>query len=138
MVLEALRAADLLADDAISAEVIDVRTLSPLDMPTIRTSVAKTGRVIVTDTGWTHCGFAAEIVARLSESAFADLKAPPRRVAMPDCPVPTSPALANPLYPRAQDIAQAAQESLGLEPTIVAPPQTTPGDVPDPSFAGPF
>jgi acetoin:2,6-dichlorophenolindophenol oxidoreductase subunit beta len=138
MVLEALRAATLLADAGIAAEVIDVRTLSPLDMPTITASVAKTGRVVVTDTGWTNCGFAAEIVARLSEAAFADLKAPPRRVAMPDYPVPTSPALANPLYPRAQDIARAAQETLGLAPTIVAPPQTTPGDVPDPSFAGPF
>lgn len=139
MTLEALRAAEMLTADGISAEVIDIRTLKPLDDALILESVRKTGRLIVTDTGWKTGGFAAEIVARIAEQAFSDLKAPPGRVALPDCPSPTTQALANHYYPRAVHIAVTAKRMLGLsadEPVLDASSMLL--DVPDPTFTGPF
>jgi pyruvate/2-oxoglutarate/acetoin dehydrogenase E1 component len=140
MTLEALRAAEMLAEDGIKAEVIDIRTLRPLDNSSILESVRKTGHLLVADTGWKTGGFSAEIVAQISEEAFSDLKSPPRRVALPDCPTPTSWALANRYYPRAVHIAAAARRMLGLsvgEP-VSDTTISTPLDVPDASFNGPF
>ena len=139
MTLEAMRAAEILAKDGLEAEVLDVRTLSPLDDATILDSVRRTGRLLVADTGWKSVGFGAEIVARIAEEAFSSLKAPPRRVALPDCPTPTTPALADHYYPRAINIVHTAKSMLGLngeEPLLL--PSTTPLDVPDMSFTGPF
>jgi pyruvate dehydrogenase E1 component beta subunit len=142
MTLESLRAAERLAQDGVKAEVIDVRTLSPLDDSLILDSVRKTGHLIVTDTGWKTLGFSAEVVARIAEKAFDDLKSPPRRVASPDCPTPSTPALANHYYPRVADIVTTAKKMLGLpvdEVTSSSPPATPiPLDVPDKSFTGPF
>ena len=140
MTLEALRAAEILAKENISAEVIDIRTLRPLDEGLILASVWKTGRLIVADTGWKSAGFGAEIVARAVEGAFNALKAPPARVALPDCPAPTSPALAKDYFPRAVHLVAAAKKMLGLGvdgrelPSFSAVPL----DVPDMSFTGPF
>ena len=140
MTLEALRAAEMLAEDGIKAEVIDIRTLKPLDEELILESVRKTGRLIVADTGWKTVGFSAEIVARIAEEAFTDLRSPPRRVALPDCPSPTTPALANHYYPRAVHIVATAKRMLGLSADIPAQHLITsvPLDVPDMSFTGPF
>ncbi|MFQ5912851.1 MAG: alpha-ketoacid dehydrogenase subunit beta [Nitrospinota bacterium] len=140
MTLEAIRAADVLAQEEIRAEVIDIRTLKPLDEAPILESVRKTGRFIVATTGWKTLGFGAEVVARISEEALGDLKCPPRRVALPDCPTPSTPALANHYYPRADHIIAAAREMLGLDAPEPAPEATAsvPLDVPDPSFTGPF
>ena len=139
MVIEALRAAELLAADGVSAEVVDVRSLRPLDEATILASVRKTGRCIAADTGWTSVGFAAEIVARVAEGAFESLVAPPVRIALPDCPTPTAPALAADYYPRAVHIASAAGRLLGLKKDYEAEAVSTiPLDVPDLSFTGPF
>lgn len=140
MTLETLGAAERLADDGISAEVIDIRTLRPLDGMCILESVRKTGRLIVADTGWKTVGFGAEVVARVAEEAFADLKSPPRRIALPDCPTPTTPALANSYYPRAAHIAATAREMLGLRVDECASDLTdfVALDVPDTSFTGPF
>lgn len=136
MALEAFRAADMLAQQGISAEVVDVRTLRPWDETTVMSSVAKTGHVIVTDTGWAAVGFSAEVVARIAEQGIA-LRKPPRRICLPDSPTPTSPALAAHFYPRAVDLATAAAAMLGA--TFKAPPPPTiPLDVPDMSFTGPF
>jgi len=140
MTLEALRAAEILAKEKISAEVIDVRTLRPLDECLILASVWKTGRLIVADTGWKSAGFGAEIIARAVEGVFNALKAPPARVALPDCPAPTSSALAKDYFPRAVHLVAAAKKMLGLEvegrelPSFSAVPL----DVPDMSFTGPF
>lgn len=140
MTLEALRAAELLRADGVEAEVIDLRTLRPLDEALVLDAVRKTGRVVVTDTSWRTAGFAAEVVARIAEEAFADLKVPPRRVALPECPTPTTPALAGPFYPRAGHIVAAARELLGLavDGALTAPAAGARLDVPDPSFTGPF
>lgn len=140
MTLEALRAAEILAAHGIEAEVIDVRTLKPLDEGLIIESVCKTGRLIVADTGWKTSGFSAEIVARVAEGAFENLKNPPRRVALPDCPSPTTPALANRYYLRAVHIAAEAQRMLGLDLSDASAETAAPWplDVPDKSFTGPF
>lgn len=140
MTLEALRAADILAQEGIRAEVIDVRTLKPLDEELILNSVRKTGRIIVADTAWKTGGFSAEIVARLTESAFNFLKSPPQRVTLPDCPTPTSRALSDHYYPRADRIVMAARKMMGMGSETPIPFMTTDValDVPDKSFIGPF
>ncbi len=139
MTLEALRAAEWLAEEGISAEVIDIRSLRPLDTQTILASVRKTGRLIAADTGGAFCGFSAEILALASEEAFSALLAAPRRVALPDYPTPTSHELAEHYYPRAIDLYRAACESLGRPPGSPEPPmRSTQLDVPNPSFRGPF
>ena len=140
MTLEALRAAEILATDGISAEVIDIRTLRPLDEALVLESVRKTGRLVVADTGWKIGGFSAEIVARTAEEALSDLKSPPQRVALPDCPTATTPALANRYYPQAVHIAGTVRRMLGLgagEP-VSEMVTSVPLDVPDMSFTGPF
>ncbi len=140
MTVEALRAAAVLAGEGLSAEVVDIRTLRPFDGETVIASVRKTGRLIVADTGWTTAGFSAEVLARAVEGAWSDLRCAPRRVALPDCPTPSTPALANRFYPRSEEIAAAAREMLGIagEDRPDEKAASTPLDVPDLSFASPF
>jgi pyruvate dehydrogenase E1 component beta subunit len=136
MALEALRAADLLSDNGISAEVIDLRSLRPWDDETVLESVRKTGRVIVADTGSKTGGFSAEIVARIAEAGIL-LRVPPVRVCLPDSPTPTSPALAAHYYPQGADIAAAAGRMCGSVLSLPPSPHQR-LDIPDPSFTGPF
>lgn len=140
MTLEALRAAKRMEEEGISAEVIDLRSIRPWDEQTILASIRKTGRLVVADSSWKAFGVAAEIITTAVEKEFGSLKAAPERVSLPDCPVPTSPALNKHFYPRAGHIHLAAKKTLGLEPGTdlldVAPGQRL--DVPDPSFTGPF
>lgn len=140
MTLEALRAAELLAPLAIEAEVIDLRTISPLDTATIVQSVRRTGRLVVADLGTRSFGIGGEIVARVAETDPTLLKSPPARVSPPDLPTPTSPVLANLYYPRAIHLVAAVRRQLGLptDPADLTPAPTARLDVPDPSFAGPF
>lgn len=107
MVHEALQAAEELAGRGIEAEVIDPRTLLPLDMDTILKSVRKTHRVVVVHEAVKFCGFGAEIAAQVAETAFDALEAPPLRVAAPFCPVPFSAPLEEAYLPNAQDIVDA-------------------------------
>ncbi len=140
MTLEALRAAERLAEEGIAAEVVDLRTLSPLDEGTVLESVRKTGRLLVTDTGWKTFGIGAEIIARAAEGCLASLRAAPVRVCLPDLPTPTSAALAARFYPRAIHIWKEARNLMGLAGAEGRPfePPGVPLDVPDPSFVGPF
>ena len=110
MVMEALRAAEMLAKEGLEAEVLAVQTLRPVDDSMILDSVRKT------------------------------LRAAPRRVALPDCPTPTTPALANHYYPRAIHVANVVAEMADLpaETTLLETPTTVPLDVPDKNFPGPF
>jgi len=110
MVIEALAAAEQLAREGIGAEVIDPRTLCPLDETTLLRSIRKTGRLVVCDTGWKTGGVTAEIAALAAEKAFADLKRPVRRVACPDVPTPAGYTLEAAFYPGAGEIAAAARE----------------------------
>jgi pyruvate dehydrogenase E1 component beta subunit len=90
---KALKVAKKLAAEGISVEVIDPRTLVPLDKDTILESVAKTGRLVVVDSARLTCGVASEITSMVAEAAFGHLKAAPQRVAWEDVPVPFSPVL---------------------------------------------
>ena len=107
MVHEALRAADQLAQQGIEAEVIDPRTVSPLDMETILNSVRKTHRVVVVHEAVKFCGIGGEIAAQIAEEAFSSLEAAPVRVGAPFCPVPFSPPLEDAYLPNAQKIVDA-------------------------------
>jgi 2-oxoisovalerate dehydrogenase E1 component len=111
-VAHALAAADTLSADGISIEVIDPRTLVPLDKSAIITSVGKTGRLVVVDLANKTAGAAAEISAIIAEEAFDSLKAPVLRVTTPDVPIPYSPALEKPLYPNAERIVAAVRRQL--------------------------
>jgi pyruvate dehydrogenase E1 component beta subunit len=93
LVPKALKVARALESEGISVEVVDPRTLVPLDRDTILESVAKTGRLVVCDNARLTCGVASEITAMVSQTAFGSLKAAPQRVAWEDVPVPFSPVL---------------------------------------------
>jgi acetoin:2,6-dichlorophenolindophenol oxidoreductase subunit beta len=107
MVERALAAADLLAAVGTSVEVIDPRTLSPLDEETILGSVAKTGALVVVDESPPRCSVASEIAALVSEQAFDYLNGPVRRVTAPHAPVPFSPSLEDAYAPSVQAIVDA-------------------------------
>ncbi|MFP6748250.1 MAG: pyruvate dehydrogenase complex E1 component subunit beta [Alphaproteobacteria bacterium] len=105
----ALEAAELLAAEGISAEVIDLRSLRPLDMPTLLRSVAKTNRCVTVEEGWLACGIGAELSASLMEQAFDDLDAPVTRVGGADVPMPYAANLEQLALPNAAAIAAAAK-----------------------------
>jgi pyruvate dehydrogenase E1 component beta subunit len=109
---QALAAADTLAEEGIATEVIDVRTLAPLDRESILASVAKTGRLIVVDYAHRSCGAAAEIAAIVAEEGFASLRCAIQRVTTPDVNIPFAPTLEKPLYPSAERIVAAAKRIL--------------------------
>ena len=108
----ALEAAARLAGRGVEVEVVDLRTLTPLDTDAILTSVRKTGRLVVLHEATRTGGFAGEIAAVVMEKAFADLKAPLRRVTGPDIPVPASPPLEKFYIPDADQVVAAIEEIL--------------------------
>jgi pyruvate/2-oxoglutarate/acetoin dehydrogenase E1 component len=115
MVDEALAAAETLAERDISAEVIDPRTLAPLDMDAILASVRKTMRLVVTHDAHGTAGAGAEIATRCMERAFDYLDAPVERVCGLDVPIPCAPEAIKAVYPNAEGIAAAVERSLGRE-----------------------
>ena len=114
MVDEAVAAADTLASRGISVEVIDPRTLAPLDMEAILDSVRKTMRCVVTHDAHGTAGVGAEIAARCMEQAFDHLDAPVERVCGLDVPIPCAPAAIEAVYPSADDVVAAVERTLGL------------------------
>jgi pyruvate dehydrogenase E1 component beta subunit len=112
MVVDALKAAEELAKEGISAEVVDLRTLRPLDRETIRASIARTHHAVVVNEGWRFCGYAAELSATIMESCFDELDAPVERVATHDIPIPYSEPLESTVLPDAAKIAAAARRAL--------------------------
>lgn len=110
--LEAIKAAEVLEEEGISVEVIDPRTLVPLDKETIINSVAKTGRLVVIDSANRTCNAAAEIAATVAEEAFESLKKPIQRLSTPDVHIPFSPALETQLYPSKASIMAAVKKIL--------------------------
>ncbi len=113
MAVTALEAAEMLAEQGIEAEVIDPRTLRPLDLDTILTSVAKTNRAVVVEEGWPHGGVAANITALIQEQAFDDLDAPVQRVSGADVPMPYSRPLEQAAFPHAENVVAAALATIG-------------------------
>jgi pyruvate dehydrogenase E1 component beta subunit len=109
MLQVALRAAAQLAEQGVSAEVIDLRTLRPLDMNTVYESVRKTHRLVMAEEDWRTIGIGAEIAASVSEQCFDALDAPVRRVAMPDVPMPYAKNLELALVPTEEEVVAAAR-----------------------------
>jgi pyruvate dehydrogenase E1 component beta subunit len=107
MVFEALKAADQLANEGIECEVIDPRTLDPLDMDTILSSVLRTRRAVIVEEGWRNVGMGAELAARIQEHLFYDLEAPVQRVAAADVPTPYARNLEKLALPDADDVVEA-------------------------------
>ena len=105
----ALAAAEILSKDGISAEVIDPRTLQPLDKPALLASVKKTGRVLITDESHDNCGVAAGLAAIIADEGFTSLSAPIKRVSIPPVPVPYSVPLEDYVTPRAERIVEVAR-----------------------------
>ncbi len=146
MAVEALIAAKaLLSSMGIGVDVIDMRSVRPLDVGAVINSVRKTGRLIVADTAFRTGSIAGELISQVVERAFEFLKAPPVRIASPDHPVPTSQYMAEHYYPgpltiaeEAVAIVEADKNSIGYEKlrTNIAPSGRH--DVPNREFSGPF
>jgi pyruvate dehydrogenase E1 component beta subunit len=113
MALVVEQAAELLKDNDIEAEVIDLRTLRPLDIDTVARSVAKTHRAIVVEESKPMCGIAAEVSSRIHERCFGQLDAPVRRISNADVPAPYAKDLEQSAIPNPEDVAAAAREMLG-------------------------
>ena len=112
MAHEAREAAKVLHEDSISVEVIDLRSLSPLDTTTVLQSVKKTGRLVIADGAWATCGASAEIAAVVAQQGFQYLKSPIERITLPECPAPTSKSLEDAYYPDKADIVSAIRTLL--------------------------
>ncbi|MBA2313334.1 MAG: alpha-ketoacid dehydrogenase subunit beta [Actinobacteria bacterium] len=110
MATRARAAAAVLAERGIWAEVVDVCSLSPLPWDAILKSVRKTGRVLAVEEARLTCSAASELAAGITERAWADLKAPVKRLAVPDTPIPFAPTLEESLIPSEEDIVKAAEE----------------------------
>ena len=109
---KALQAADRLAVEGIEAEVLDLRSLRPLDTGAILASVAKTHRALVVDEGWRTCSFAAEVSARIMEGGFYDLDIPVARVCSAEVPIPYAKHLEDAALPQAEAIVTTVREML--------------------------
>jgi len=113
MVYEAIEASENLDKEGIDVEVLDLRSLKPLDENLLLKSVRKTGRLVIVDGGWKTCGVSAEISARIAENdVFRSLRAPIVRVTLPDTPAPASSALEKVYYPRAERLVAAVRTIL--------------------------
>lgn len=139
MSLEAVRAAEFLKTLGVSVEVVDLRTIMPMDFSTIEASVKKTGRLIALDTASNMFSVASEIVAHCSEKLFNSLKSAPQKLGSPHVPVPTSVALSKQFYPGAAQIVSAVLKSVGVnkQPDMSCF-HSEKHDVPGAWFTGPF
>lgn len=138
--IEALHAVEVLEKEGIFCDLIDLRTVKPVDWEYIFSSVCKTGRLLALDTGVTTGSIAGEIVARVSMKCFDSLKQPPRRIALPDFPTPSSQALTKVFYKRAEDIIEVVSDMLekNFKGNELIDRGNDPHDVPGDWFKGPF
>jgi pyruvate dehydrogenase E1 component beta subunit len=109
----ALAAADVLAADGVAAEVLDLRSLQPLDEAAILATLAKTGRLVVVDEAPPRCGIASDVAALCVDAGFDSLNGPIRRVTAPHAPVPFSAVLEDAYRPTPERVVAAARELLG-------------------------
>lgn len=140
MTVEAIHALEHLEQQGISAEVIDLRSINPIDWETIFASVNKTGRLLVCDTANMTGSIAGEIIARVSTEQFSALKAAPKRLCLPDFPTPTSSSLTAGFYKRAEDIILETGKILDRKVSVkeISSQRVNPHDVPGGWFKGPF
>lgn len=137
-VSQALYCAALLRLEGVSTEVIDIRSLRPLDETTILHSVKKTGRLLVLDLGWSKFGVGSEIITIAVTKNFGDLIAPPMRLGVKDVPIPSTRALANAVYPSICEIISACETLLNKKLNIDKKHILKTSDVPNEAFQGPF
>jgi len=139
MTIEALHAHEALEAQGVHCDVIDLRSVRPLDWSTVYASVEKTGRLLVVDTANPVCSLASEIVSGVARQKFSALKCAPRQLTPPDTPSPTSPTLTREFYPHADHIVAEVGQLLGraLTSDMVAR-RGHPHDVPGDWFTGPF
>ena len=140
MTVEALHACEALEKVGVSCDLIDLRTVRPIDWGTINTSVKKTGKLLVLDTGSKTLSVASEIVASVTEKSWKYLTMAPKRVALPDSPEPTSTQLTKDYYVDALNIVEEVIAMTGkdqdMEPITIT--KRSPHDVPGEWFKGPF
>jgi pyruvate dehydrogenase E1 component beta subunit len=107
-----MQAADALAKEGINIEIVDLRTLRPLDMEPVIESFKKTNRAVIVEEGWRSYGVGAEVAARLYEEAFDYIDAPIKRVAQKEVPLPYNRTLEQMALPQVEDIVKAVKEVL--------------------------
>ena len=117
MNVEALRAAEILARRGVEVEIVNARCAAPFDAGPVIESCARTRHCVVADNDWLHCGFSAEIAARVMTECFDTLQAPVTRIGWAQTPCPTTRCLEDEFYPNAVDIIRAIERQLDLEPT---------------------
>lgn len=110
MAYESIKATQELVKEGYDVELIDLRTVKPMDKELLFESVRKTGRIVIADGGWKTCGLAAEVSTLVSENCFEHLKAPIKRVTLPDTPAPASQELEKKFYKMSEDIIVAVKE----------------------------
>jgi pyruvate/2-oxoglutarate/acetoin dehydrogenase E1 component len=138
MTIEVIHALEALGE-SVSCDVLDLRTIRPLDWASIYRSVEKTGRLLVLDTANPMCSIASEIVARVARERFGALRAAPRQLTLPDTPSPTSPALSRAFYPTALDIINEIGVLMGREfDASKLASRAHAHDTPGEWFTGPF
>lgn len=138
MVLEAMAVAATLSSEGLEIEVLDLRSIKPLDVEMILSSVKKTGRALVLDLGWRSFGLASEIITLLTENLWDDLKAPPMRITLPDVPTPATVELAKHYYPRADTICNEVRKLFDLSIKQIEINSEISYDQPNKDFSGPF
>lgn len=140
MTIEALHAIEILEKQGVSCELIDLRSISPIDWDMIFESVRKTGRLLALDTGPEVCSVAGEVVARVSMECFDVLKQSPQRLALPEFPTPTSLSLTKVFYKKAEDIIELVAGMLkkNIDLKYSQRNKEFPHDVPGDWFKGPF
>jgi pyruvate dehydrogenase E1 component beta subunit len=140
MTIEAIHAIDYLASKEISCDLIDLRSVRPIDWQAIFSSVHHTGRLLVLDTGNLTGSISGEILARTIEACWGTFVSAPRRLAMPDYPEATSPSLTENYHVRAEHIAQTICSMVGrqVDVTTLRQQRVHPHDVPGEWFSGPF
>jgi pyruvate dehydrogenase E1 component beta subunit len=117
MNIEAMKAAQVLeSKHGVEVEIVDPRTIAPLDIDPIAASVKKTGHAIVADYDWVYCGFASELAATLSENCFDSLRSPVTRIGFEHTPCPTTRPLENRFYPNAVTLIRTVENKLKLPP----------------------
>jgi pyruvate dehydrogenase E1 component beta subunit len=140
MTLEAIRAIQSIESSGIGVDLIDLRTIHPVDFDSIYKSVRKTGKLLCLDTSFASGSTSSHIISKVSQDCFDSLKCAPELIALPDYPVPTSPALTEDFYPTAHDIVDKIKMMTGKNFNIdlAKLKSSSPHDVPGDWFKGPF
>ena len=140
MTLEAIRASEFLAGKGIKVDLIDLRSVRPIDWETIKSSVSKTGRLLAVDIAPGAMSVASEIISEITQCCWHNLKCAPIKLALPNKATPTSFSLTQSFYPTWRDIVKATFQAVGAPVDLPSEDQvkSLPHDVPDEYFRGPF